>query len=108
MKFKPNLPFRIKAKCYKVNQRNINGRLKDEITDSYTSFFCSFKTYGGTEVVENGVMKVLPTGTIHTFYNKNIGQTSVIEIGGFKYKIISPIENIDMRNMYYVFKVVKI
>ena len=69
-------------------------------------FFGSFRTFGGTEVIENGVVSLRATATVDTFYNPDITSDCRIELAnGDQYEIISEPENIDMCNQFLQFKV---
>lgn len=81
--------------------QNINELGKD------TLFFGSFKTYGGTEKVINGVVTIEDTANIETWYNPLIQNDCRIYVPQQNkvYEIISEPENIEMRNQYMKFKV---
>lgn len=106
--FKPFLPFNVKAKCFTVKQVNEYGVIKEKATGESIPFFCSFKRYGGKEEVINGIVKTISAVTIHCHYNKFIKQNSIIEIDGVRYRIISPIENVEMKNKFLSFKVIEL
>jgi len=67
----------------------------------------SFKTYGGSERVENGLYSIVDTADVVTWYRPDIKadcRVAVMQTGAV-YEIISEPENIDMRNQYVRFKV---
>ena len=70
-------------------------------------FFGSFRTYGGTESISNGVYTVFDTGTIKTWYNPNIKSDCRVYMcdTGEIFEIISRPENINVRHQYMDFKV---
>lgn len=68
---------------------------------------CSFKTYGGTESTENDLYSVIDTAVIETWYRPDIKADCRIKVlqTGTIYEVISPPENINMRNQFVKFKV---
>jgi len=73
-------------------------------------FYGSFKTYGGTEQVQNGVYSIVDTANIATWYNPDIKsdcRVGVLQTGAV-YEIINQPENVNMRNQYMKFKVKRI
>lgn len=66
---------------------------------------CSFKTYGGTEITNNGVMTVENTAYIETWYRPDITGDCRIKVGNVMYEILGEPENIDMRNQFLKFRV---
>lgn len=71
----------------------------------------SFKTYGGTEKTVNGIYSVEDTATIETWYRPDITGECRIAIANNPtavYEIVSPPENIEMRNQFMTFKVSRV
>lgn len=70
-------------------------------------FFCSFKTYGGTEKTVNGVYSIEDTANIETMYRSDI--TGVCRIARAEDKavfdIINEPEDINQRHQFLKFKV---
>jgi SPP1 family predicted phage head-tail adaptor len=68
---------------------------------------CSFKTYGGTETTENDLYSVIDTAVIETWFRPDIKADCRIKVlqTGVIYEVISPPENINMRNQFVKFKV---
>lgn len=68
--------------------------------------FINFKSYGGTENVMNGVLSVLDTATVTTWYRSDIkAKSRIILDSGAVYEIISEPENVEMSGQYCVCKV---
>ena len=67
--------------------------------------YCSFKTFGGTEVEKNGTKVIENTAIIETWYTPDIRAKDAIEVGGVEYEILGTPENINMRNQFMQFKV---
>lgn len=72
--------------------------------------FCNFKTYGGTESVNNGLLTIMNTASIVTWYRPDIKANCrlVLLLDNSIWEIISDPENIEMRNQYLMFKVKKV
>lgn len=69
-------------------------------------FYGSFRTFGGTDIVENGVYSVKATATIDTWYNPSFSSECRVALeSGALYEIIGEPENIEMLNQYLRFKV---
>lgn len=79
-----------------------------DATDSM--MFCSFKTYGGTETVINGVLAIENTASVLTWYRPDIKSSDRIVLlnNNTIWDIISDPENIDQRNQFLRFKVRKV
>lgn len=72
--------------------------------------YASFKTYGGTDVKNNGILSVEDTASVETWFRPDVKSDCVIAIAGTgaKYEIIGEPENINMRNQFLKFKVKRI
>lgn len=70
-------------------------------------FFCSYKTYGGTEVVKNDVLVVEDTGYVEAWFRPDIKSDCRVKLlsTGRVYEIIGEPENINMRGQFTKFKV---
>lgn len=79
-----------------------------ELTDG--DLMCSFKTYGGTPGVQNGLLSVENTGVIVTWYRQDIqAGDRIIRLSDHScWEILHEPENVDMANQYLIFKVQKI
>ena len=73
-------------------------------------FFGSFKTYGGTEEVINGVYSITDTAIIETWYRPDIKANCRIARANDKaiFDIINEPENINMRNQFLKLKVKRV
>ena len=69
--------------------------------------FCSFKTYGGTETESNGVITVVDTANVETFYNPEIKADCRIMLAETSelYEVMGKPEDIDQRHQFVKFKV---
>ena len=110
--YKPSLPFNVpmyvltpiysKVKCVTVKKY-------PEPTDD-NLFYGSFKTFGGTESESNGVLTVLDTASIETWYRPDITSGCQIKLveNNKVYEVIGEPENINMRNQFMKFKVQRV
>ena len=73
-------------------------------------FYGSFRTFGGTERIENGVYTLSDTAVIDTWYRPDIKADCRVHLcdSGEEYDIIGTPENIERRNQYLQFKVKKV
>jgi hypothetical protein len=86
-----------------------NGVNQESFTDK-TMFYCSAKSYGGTEKVVNGLFVVEDTWQIDTWYNPAFGKGDRIRFldDNTEYEILASPENINRRGQYMRFKVVRV
>ena len=107
--FKPSLPYTVPAELLIPTESKVKGVTKKTFPDSGKGIRinCSFKTYGGTESNVNGVISVVNTGILETWYRPDVKADCRIRLlqTGEVYEIISKPENIDMRNQFLKFKV---
>lgn len=105
--FKPNTPYNVAAHVLTPITRIEKGvRVKGyDVPTEENQFFCSFRTFGGTEKVVNDVIVVEDTATLETWYNPMITSDCAILIDGRKYEILGRPENIGMRNQFMLLKV---
>ena len=70
-------------------------------------FYGSFRTFGGTENVRDGVDSVVNTATIDTWYRPDITADCRIELAetGEIYEIVADPEDIDRRHQFMQIKV---
>ena len=107
--YKPNLPFRIPVLLLKRSVTKINGLNQETFTEDII-FYCSAKSYGGTEKVVNGVYVIEDTWNIDTWYNPRISKGDRVRFldDNSEYDIYSTPENINRSCQYMQFKVVAI
>ena len=103
--FKPTLPFNVPFFILSPSTKRVKGVVQKSYTKNDTVFYCSFRTFGGTEKNVNDVLIVEDTATLHTWYTPEITSDCRIEIEGKQYEILGTPENINMRNQYLAFKV---
>lgn len=104
--YKPNTPYNVPFFLIEPEAgKKVKGVKRVTYKKKEKPFFCSFKTFGGTEKVINDVIVREDTATIETWYDPSIKANCRIEVEGVIYEILGTPENIDMRNQYLVFKV---
>lgn len=108
--YKPSFPFSEPIYLLKPVKKIVKGvsvKTYSEPSDD-DIIFCSFKTYGGTEQTVNGLLSVVDTANIETWYNPDIKtdcRIALVRNPEEVYDIISKPENINMRNQFMKFKV---
>ena len=103
--YKPQTPFLVPAKYFNPTETMKKGVVVKDYEKNGHTFYCSFRTFGGTETNVNGVLVVENTATIETWFTPNIKAQTRIEIDGVMYELLTTPENIAMRNKWLRFKV---
>lgn len=105
--FTPSFPYNVPAYLLIPVSKSVKGVTINEYPLNGEVIYCSFKTYGGTETESNGVITVLDTANIETWYRPDIKANCHIKLAesGKEYAIIGTPENINMRNQFVKFKV---
>lgn len=113
--FKPEVPFDVAMKILQPEVKMVKGVKKKTYPnpkelDSSFLFFGSFRTFGGTENFSNDVYTVFDTAIIQTWFRPDITSECMIYVcnTGESYEVITPPENIHMRNQFLQFKVQKV
>ena len=107
-----NVPFRILTPTLTVEK----GNREKSFSESETTLFCSFRTFGGSESTVNGVYSVVDTATLETWYTPELTAKVRIRIlptdgsseTGDVYEVMGTPENIEMRNQYLLCKVKRV
>lgn len=109
--YRPPAQFNVPARLLKPTVEIIQGATQKTFSDIENSalFFCSFRTFGGTEQMSNDIYTNVNTATVDTWFRPDIKADCRIYLcdTGEVYEIVSTPENIDMRNQYLQFKVRK-
>lgn len=109
--YRPQLPFTTPAYLITPTYEVVKGVLKKVYpTDPPTKadlFFCSFKTFGGTETTKNDVISIQDTANIEAWYDPRITSDCriILAQNNSVYEIFGAPENINMRNQFLKFKV---
>lgn len=103
--------FTTAVKLQKRIATKVSGALEFTYEDASDPILnCSFKTYGGTESTVNGILVILNTATLVTWYRQDIQAADRIHLlqDQSLWEVIGEPENIDMRNQYLILKIRKI
>lgn len=103
--FKPNTPYNVPFFLMVPEEKKVKGVITKTFTKIEEPFYCSFRTFGGTERTVNDAIVVENTAVIETWYDPRIKADCVIEVDGLRYEILGAPENISMRNQFLLFKV---
>lgn len=105
--FKPSFPYATPISLLIPSTVTVKGVTKKVYPANGIRLNCSFKTYGGTEMLTNDLYTVVDTAIIETWYRPDIKPDCRIKLfsTGQVYEIIGKPENIEMRNQFLKFKV---
>lgn len=105
--FKPSLPYTTAIELLIPTSTTKKGVLLKTFPKNGIRLNCSFKTYGGTERIENDVFSVVDTAVVETWYRPDIAADCRIRLldTGEEFEIIGKPENINRRNQFCKFKV---
>lgn len=109
MQYKPKTAFTVPLVLLVPTYTKVNGVEKKtypEVSQGIR-FNGSFKTYGGTETAVNGLLTIVDTADVETFYRPEFQANCVIVVANnnARYEIISEPENVNMSNQFLKFKV---
>lgn len=109
MAYKPRFPFNTAIKLLIPTETMKKGTAVKTFPDLKDApvIYGSFRTFGGTDSNVNGVLSVVDTATIDTWYRPDITSACrlyVIQTGAY-YEIIAKPENIEMRNKWLKIRV---
>lgn len=107
--YQPSVPFSVPAMLMKRKITKANGVNQPSFEDK-SMFYCSAKSYGGTEKVVNGLYVIEDTWQIDTWFNPDFGKGDRIRFldDDTEYEILASPENINRRGQYMRFKVVRV
>ena len=105
--FKPSFPYSTAIEVFAPTKTTAKGSAKKTYPKTGFVAYCSFRTFGGTDLQRDGVYSVIDTASVETWYRPDIKsdcRIKVLDTGDF-YEIIGKPENINMRNQFLFFKV---
>ena len=105
-RFSPSAPFATKAELQNpsyITQKGVRVKTFTKTDD----ININFKTYMGTETVNNDVITVQNTAIVETWYRPDITPESRIKIleNGQVYEVLGVPEDIELRHQYLKFRV---
>lgn len=103
--YKPNTPYNVPFFLLVPNEKTIKGVRTKVYSKIEQPFYCSFRTFGGTEKTVNEIVSIEDTATIETWFDPIIKSDCKIEVDGLEYEILGTPENINLRNQWLKFKV---
>ena len=104
--YRPSEPFTVPMFLFVPQTKIVKGTVKKVYPEIGELFYCSFRTFGGTENFSNDVLTIEDTATIETWYRPDIQSDCVGKnVDGKSYEIIGTPENINMRNQIMKFKI---
>lgn len=103
--YRPQVPFNVPCFLYIPTESKEKGVTVKTYPDKGQLFYCSVKTFGGTEKEINGVIVLEDTAVLETWFNPEITADCKIVIDGVEYEILGRPENINMRNQYLKIRV---
>lgn len=104
--YSPKRPFNTAFQLLKPEYSNDYG-VEEKTFIEHSLFFGSFRTFGGTESTENGILTVYDTAKIETWFNPEISSDCQIKDceTGKLYRVIGTPEDINCQHQYMIFKV---
>ena len=105
MSYRPSEPFTTPVELFNPTYTVEKGRTVKNYPESGERIMCSFKTYGGTESTVNGVLTVVDTANVETWYRPDITSASQIRLGAKVYEVMGEPEDIEQRHQFLKFKV---
>jgi len=106
MSYRPSEPFTTPIELLNVSElKTVRGVDVPVYPEKGETIFCSFKTYGGTESNVNGVLSVIQTANVETWYRPDITSSSRLRLGSQTYEVMGDPEDIEQRHQFLKFKV---
>lgn len=103
--YRPSEPFSVPAQLLNPTYETIKGVAVKTYPENGEVIWCSFKTFGGTETEVNGVLSIVNTANVETWYRPDITAASRIMVDSEVYEVLGTPENIERRNQFLKFKV---
>lgn len=83
-----------------------NGVSKKKFPENGKTIFVNFKSRGGTDVESNGVLSVLDTAEVVTWFDPDIKSDCAIKLeSGAIYQITGEPEDVELQHQFMMFKV---
>ncbi len=104
--YKPQL-FNVPFKILTLTKIFVNGVNKQTYTEGDEIYFCSARSFGGTEKIVNNILTIEDTMIIETYYNPIIKAKDRIKLldDNSEWEVMVTPENINRENQYLRFKV---
>lgn len=104
--YRTSEPFNVPLFLFVPTYVKEKGSRKKVYPESGELIYCSFRSFGGTEVTSNDTLVIEDTVQIETWFRPDITAACKIkDENGKEYEIIGTPENINMRNQILKFKI---
>ena len=104
--YRPKMPFNVPMFLFVPEEVTVKGSTKKTYPENGILIYCSFRTFGGTEKVVNGMLSVENTAVIETWYRPDIkSDCRLRDLNGIDYEILGTPENINMQNQFLKIKI---
>lgn len=91
----------------KATHKEVNGRTIKEYATVGT-LRGKFKQKGTAEITANGLTVINDKTSYITWWKSDLEASDILNIGGYDYKIVGSVENVEMRGRYAVINLEKI
>lgn len=107
--YKPYQPFNVPALILTARFEKING-VPTKLFAEGETFFCSAKSYGGTERTVNNKVVIEDTLDVETWYRADLTGADHIKLldDGSEWELLATPEDIERRHLYMKFKMRRI
>lgn len=109
--FRPSFPYSTVLIVCKPTKEKIAGVRTKTVTppdlEKGFKIHCSYRTFGGTEKNENGIIAIEDTADVETWYRPDITSDCIVvnPQTGAQYEILNTPEDIQERHQFLKFKV---
>lgn len=104
--YRPSGPFNVPIFLFIPTTTTKKGSTKKIYPENGELIYCTFRTFGGTERINNDVLVIEDTGIIETWFRPDIkADCRLKDADGIEYEILGTPENINKRNQYLRFKI---
>ena len=104
--YRPAEPFNVPMFIFIPEIKTVKGSRKKVYPENGELIFCSFKSFGGTEITSNDTLVIEDTAQVETWYRPDIkADCKLKDESGEEYEILGTPENVNMRSQTLKFKV---
>ena len=100
--YRPQSPFVVPFKIGTPTIVTVKGVPTKTYKESETTYFGTFKTFGGTESVKDGLYSVIDTATLETWYTPELKANCRVHLleSDELYEVVGTPEDIQKRHQY--------
>ena len=105
--YRPAQPFNVAFMLLNPTYEKIQGKNIAKYPDEGEIIYCSFKTFGGTQTDNNGILAIKDTADIETWYRPDLQSDSRLKrmVDGKTFEMLGEPEDIEYRHQFLKFKV---